>query len=74
LKRKISEAEWGLLKVKYRIVEVQVEAGKMGHCVFYFLENLALLFESLIASAIMEGKFEDSLKFSNYVNAHIFGR
>jgi hypothetical protein len=37
-----------------------------------WVPNLPLLQEMLIASAIIEGKCEDSLEFSNYANAHIF--
>jgi hypothetical protein len=74
LMKKISKVEWGLLQVKHRLVEVQVEDAKMAHCVFYWVPNLPLLQEMLIASAIIEGKCEDSLTLSKYVNAHILGR
>jgi hypothetical protein len=74
LKKKIGEIEWGLLEVRHRLVEVEVEKGKKKWCVFYWVPNLPLLHEMLIASAMIDGKYEDSLKFSNYAEAHIFGR
>jgi hypothetical protein len=66
LKKKIGEIEWGLLEVRHRLVEVEVEKGKKKWCVFYWVPNLPLLHEMLIAS--------HSLTFSNYAEAHIFGR
>jgi hypothetical protein len=74
LMKKISKVEWGLLSVRHCLVEAQVEESKMAYCVFYWVPNLPLLQEMMIASAIIEDKSEDSITFSNYVNAHIFGR
>jgi hypothetical protein len=74
LMKKISKVEWGLLPVEHRLVEAQVGESKLACCVFYWAPNLPLVQEMLIASAIIEGKCEDSLAFSNYANAHIFGR
>jgi hypothetical protein len=55
LKKKIAEVEWGLLEVRHRLVEVEVEKGKKKHCVFYWVPNLPLLQEMLIVSAMIEG-------------------
>jgi hypothetical protein len=43
LMKKISKVEWGLLPVRHRLVDVQVEESNMAYCIFYWVPNLPLL-------------------------------
>ena len=74
LKKKLGDKERLLPIVEHWLVEVEVKKDVKGMRVFYWVKNVPLLLELLVATTIQDGKKEDSFDFSNFVDTHIFVR
>ena len=73
LKLKIGNAEWSdFLSVKLISIEADVGQGKKKNCVFWWNPNVVHLLERLTTSAILDGKFEDSIDVSSLIGKTVF--
>ena len=62
----------GTEPIEIKQVECYIAKTDMKSVVFYFIENVPLLMERLVAGCFMEGKYEDSFQISKFKEKVIF--
>ena len=67
LKKLIGQTEFNELPtVEYQTIDLDAGKNKVASCVYYFVKNIALLIEGIVASSYNDGTFMPSKKFSHF--------
>ena len=62
----------GTVPIKIKQIKCYIIKGGNRVIVFYYIENVPLLMEQLVAGCLLEGKYEDSFKISKVDGKVIF--
>ena len=63
----------GSLPVDDQLIQCSTSSTKTESCMHYWIQQIPLLIEKLVASCESHGKFEDSREFSRLINKIYFG-
>ena len=74
LRAKMGKAEgFGSIPVDHEMIMCNTAKDKTESCLHYFIKNIPLLVEKLVASCISQDKFEDSILFSRLISKIVLG-
>lgn len=69
LRKKMGRLEQaGAVPSTFEYVECQITKDDTSRCVYYYIENVPLLIERLVATCVLERQCEDSFDFSNFID------
>ena len=69
LRKKIGRLEKaGAVPSTFEYVECYITQENTGTCTYYYIEDVPLLIERLVAGCLMEGRYEDSIDISIFNN------
>ena len=69
LRKKIGKIEKaGAVPSTFEYVECYITQENTGTCTYYYIEDVPLLIERLVAGCLLEGKYEDSIDISKFNN------
>jgi hypothetical protein len=69
LRKKMGQLEKaGAVPSTFEYVECYITQENTGTCIYYYIEDVPLLIERLVAGCLLEGKYEDSIDISFFNN------